>query len=548
MSAADRGAFAARAVVFAATAWLALTGAWMARHTYDDVYIAARYAENLAAGQGMVFNPGDRVEGASDLLWVLVLALAAKAGSPVVAAAKVIGVVLTSVVPLLVFRAGARLPGAPWTGPVAALLCALSAPLALWAGNGLEAGAQAFVVTLAVLLALRETGSGFPSAAPAFLAAALLRPEGVALSAPYLGVLWWRTLRPGLLPPQARRSPIRRAAIATMVVGLGMVAATAFRLFYYGDPVPNTWWAKEANPGLWAIGRGTGYMTDFVADSGGWMLVLLAVLPMALSGGVPGTSPVGGGGGIPRSSGQGGNPVPVAFATGGGAFLVAGVVAMQVAFILYSGRDWMEGYRFMVPVVPLLCLLVGSGAVLLYRALGSLLAPRRLDALVVLAALLFAAVSVNRLAGLDGRMGQYGKSIASGHAALAEWMKAAIPPGTLVAIGDCGLVPYSTGFPAVDLQGLTDRFIARHGPLEGARHVLFERRPGILVLRMKVREPASGVFLHHSPFQVDGCISRDPVLGRDYAFVRAWPYGPDYDLHLYVRRDLARRLRGVLAP
>src|SRR5689334_12867356 len=39
----------------------------------DDAYISYRYAQNLVAGQGLVFNPGERVEGYSNLLYVLLL-------------------------------------------------------------------------------------------------------------------------------------------------------------------------------------------------------------------------------------------------------------------------------------------------------------------------------------------------------------------------------------------------------------------------------------------------------------------------------------------
>ena len=40
----------------------------------DDAYISYRYARNLAAGDGLTFNPGERVEGYSNLLYVLLLA------------------------------------------------------------------------------------------------------------------------------------------------------------------------------------------------------------------------------------------------------------------------------------------------------------------------------------------------------------------------------------------------------------------------------------------------------------------------------------------
>src|SRR5688500_1706387 len=39
----------------------------------DDAYISYRYARNLADGAGLTFNPGERVEGYSNLLYVLLL-------------------------------------------------------------------------------------------------------------------------------------------------------------------------------------------------------------------------------------------------------------------------------------------------------------------------------------------------------------------------------------------------------------------------------------------------------------------------------------------
>src|SRR5919202_1675726 len=43
---------------------------------FDDEMISMRYARNLALGSGFVWNPGgERVEGYSNLLWVLYMAL-----------------------------------------------------------------------------------------------------------------------------------------------------------------------------------------------------------------------------------------------------------------------------------------------------------------------------------------------------------------------------------------------------------------------------------------------------------------------------------------
>ena len=60
----------------------------------DDAFIGFRYIENLLAGHGFVFNPGQKaVEGVTNIGWLLALApLAAAVGPP--AAAKALGLAL----------------------------------------------------------------------------------------------------------------------------------------------------------------------------------------------------------------------------------------------------------------------------------------------------------------------------------------------------------------------------------------------------------------------------------------------------------------------
>ena len=46
------------------------------RGLIDDAFISFRYAANLVDGHGLVFNHGERVEGYTNLLWVLILSTA----------------------------------------------------------------------------------------------------------------------------------------------------------------------------------------------------------------------------------------------------------------------------------------------------------------------------------------------------------------------------------------------------------------------------------------------------------------------------------------
>ena len=67
-----------RQIAWAAALALCVIGLWQAfqlRWVADDAFISFRYAAQALGGHGLVFNPGERVEGYSNFLWtVLVLA------------------------------------------------------------------------------------------------------------------------------------------------------------------------------------------------------------------------------------------------------------------------------------------------------------------------------------------------------------------------------------------------------------------------------------------------------------------------------------------
>src|SRR5260221_640790 len=59
---------------------LGITGAFRLAWLCDDAYISFRYADNLVHGLGLVFNAGERVEGYSNFLWTLGIALGIRLG------------------------------------------------------------------------------------------------------------------------------------------------------------------------------------------------------------------------------------------------------------------------------------------------------------------------------------------------------------------------------------------------------------------------------------------------------------------------------------
>ncbi len=70
----------------------------------DDSFITLRYARNLVQGEGLVFNPGERVEGFTNMLWTLLLSLCGVIGIDLLAAARILGVVAGLATIILTYR------------------------------------------------------------------------------------------------------------------------------------------------------------------------------------------------------------------------------------------------------------------------------------------------------------------------------------------------------------------------------------------------------------------------------------------------------------
>ena len=105
-----------------ACAWVCWQ-AWVHRgHFVDDAFIGLRYARNLLAGRGLVFNAGEWVEGITNVGWVAVVAGGAAAlGGPdaLPAVAKGLGLLFTLGALMLTGWAARRLvPGEAPAGSV----------------------------------------------------------------------------------------------------------------------------------------------------------------------------------------------------------------------------------------------------------------------------------------------------------------------------------------------------------------------------------------------------------------------------------------------
>jgi hypothetical protein len=305
----------------------------------DDAMISMCYARNLAAGDGLVWYPGaEKVEGFTNPLWVLYMAVLHL--MPVAPAKMSLLVQITGaaclVANLFFVRKIARMispqSSLVWIG--ATVLTAFYLPLNNWSMQGMEVGLLTLMVSIAVWLSIDSLDKHrFPWSLPVLMGASLL--VRIDMLIPCLVIAAYLVVADS----QYRLGHLTMAVFA---LAIGLCAQTAFRLWYYGDILPNTYYLKMTGyPALLRIARGTLVLFDFVGHLN-WILFLL---PLSLL--------------ILRPAGQFFNSVNecrVRFVVLPHHLLML-VFGGQVAYSVYTGGDawewWGGSNRFISIAMPL---------------------------------------------------------------------------------------------------------------------------------------------------------------------------------------------------
>ena len=152
----------------------------------DDAMISMRYASNLAHGYGLVWNPGQRVEGFTNPLWTLYMALVHLLPLDPSKTSLVIlltNIAIAAATTVALARLVRQLGGGSWATAAALAAYVLSLDSAYWAASGLETSLLALIVTVSAYRIIREADSG-PRFSTYLLTAtlALVRTDAVVLT------------------------------------------------------------------------------------------------------------------------------------------------------------------------------------------------------------------------------------------------------------------------------------------------------------------------------------------------------------------------------
>ncbi|MBN1213031.1 MAG: glycosyltransferase family 39 protein [candidate division Zixibacteria bacterium] len=156
--------------------------------TWDDSLIFYRYAENFVNGHGLVYNPGEFVEGYSSFLWTLLLALGGFIGFEISVVARWLGVLLAIGSVIIVFNLGRRfMPHTILAGVIAVLLLAFRFDFGLYAHSGMETALATFLVSLTYFLYIKKIDINRTLWTVGIIAGliSLTRPEGIIVMAAF---------------------------------------------------------------------------------------------------------------------------------------------------------------------------------------------------------------------------------------------------------------------------------------------------------------------------------------------------------------------------
>ena len=358
------------------------------------------------------------------MIAALVLAL----GGDLVLWSYLSGMIFALALTFLVWALANRLIGSPW-GLLAGVIVATHQGMLLYTarGAGLETGFFALLTLLAVWAYLDQR---LLWVGGLLALASLTRPEGVLLFALTFGhALASRTIddRGRLRFDFAAYRGLLPLLAAYLLI---FVPYFAWRFDYYGDLLPNTFYAKTGG-GLRAIGRGLRYAGGFALTMGGPLLLLGLLWPK-------------------------GNWL--AHLRGWRGYLLM-IVGVYSAYIVAVGGDHFRGERFFVPLVALFALLLSGGVATLVEWL-----PKRgqIFAQIVVAIVLIplATMALWRIVPDDYNIRGLDESVWIWRD-LGDWMAQNTPPEASIAATGAGAIAFYGQRETIDLHGLTDRHIAR---------------------------------------------------------------------------------------
>lgn len=404
--------------------------AWHNRFVQDDAFISYRYAQNLVDGHGLTWNVGEKpIEGYTNFLWVLLIAVGLKAGFSATATATAWGMLCYAFALWAIWRVSLRLfQGGVWSSLAVVLLCGTNYTFSCYATGGLETVLQMMLlwVSLAMVITLEDNPRPLRyGVLSTLLALGLMTRLDFALFAGLIGLYaLWGIIR------DARTAPKIGRYAMLILPGLILVGGWwIWKLLTYGTLLPNTFYAKVAGSSLLLVG--VKYIYHFMASYRLFPLLLLLIII----------------------------PVVRQALTSWAWFLLLAIAGIWCFYVAKVGGCFME-FRMMVPIIPIL--MVWS----VWFFMRSPHIRPLVGALCVPAIILGSAIHAKTyrctsigIEAMDDLVRENRKWEMIGRTLAEDIGTHSVTISTTAA----GFIPYYSRLRTIDEHGLNDAYVARYG-------------------------------------------------------------------------------------
>ncbi len=412
--------------------------AWTNRFVYDDAFISFRYAQHLAEGHGLVWNIGETpIEGYTNFLWTILMSIAF-----VIAIDPVIFSWVVSlgcfVVSLLATYALAQqyIKNKIWS-LITVVFLGTNYTFSAFATSGLETQLQAMLFVSSTYLVHQIISHQKLKNSQLFLLSILF---AIALltrldSAIVVGILGLATLYHLMQVSSDSKTKLIQFIILSIPVISLVGVWLLWKLAFYGDILPNTFYAKVGGNPIFLLVRGLLYIAGFYLSY--WLI-----------------------------------PFPFIFVAN--IFrrkvtlfdsILLFILGIWTLYILYIGGDFME-FRFMVPILPLLMLTI-------VNTIANRIDKSALQLGLVIAILmgnvwhyftfdrLFYSVMQESLVSMQysSQLNRYDwDTVGQVLGASFDYDRT-----VTIAVNPAGFIPFYARSRTIDMLGLNDRWIAENG-------------------------------------------------------------------------------------
>lgn len=418
----------------------------------DDSFITYRYVKNFTESNGLVFNIGERVEGYTCFLWVILLSLVKITGANFISASQTFGIIFSLFTIYFTYRISTDIfpknKGVVYDsvfGLISVVLLISNGAFAYWAVSGMETAMFTFLITLAIYLYLKELGKSrntFPYSALIFLAASLTRPEGNLIFA--ITVL--HKILTVIKNPSVKDTEMNKKGIKDLFakqnlvwIGLYLIPALSFMIWrysYYGFLFPNTFYAKTGSS-LEYIKTGLDYFTEF-GKTYGLYGILIAIIFVNL-----------------RRSERFYDYL----------YLIM-LFSIYSIYVVYIGGDVLRPARFFVPMLPIFYILVQESVCTLISINTKKIPSHSTTYLAGIVLLIIAYLSYKQPFDEIKRYSELENGLVEKMKLTAQWLKNKSVTSNrhfTVAATTIGAISYYSDVTLIDMLGLTDKEIA-HNP------------------------------------------------------------------------------------